>query len=851
MAEQNTHHYGAKLIQKDAEFFCTILRSLDLPIFIIDAQAPDNPIVFVNQAFEIATGYSWNEAIGRNYRFLQDADQHPPSIDVVALVITRGEPSESMLRPVRKDGKQFWNRLSAFPIRDQQGAVTSCVAILHDVSMPDTAKSALEDKQILTENSIDAYLKINADGTILEANKAVLNVFGWEPEEIVGTSAFLWIVPEERVDEARVGFAALFSQPHSQSVIKEYKRKDGTTAIVEWTLTTGHDKSTIICIGRDITQRRLIEQEAARANQRIHEFLNSITEGFYSIDRQWRFTYINTQGAKWLCRHPEDLIGKNVWQEFPELVDSPFYHTYRQTMELHTFAQCDAYYPPLDAWFEARVYPSAEGITTFFMNISERKKDEETLIYSATHDLLTGLFNRNNCLKILNERLASGTASAKPVALLFIDLDRFKEINDAFGHRAGDQVLAALGRRLAGLAGNDRFPARISGDEFVFILIDKDEDEARKFATDVLKSIVEPVLVTGIEVAVGASIGIAIAGDNPIAADDLINRADTAMYAAKAAGRHTVSVFSEEIDTWSKRRLQLRHEILPALHAGQFVLHYQPQVRLADDAVVGAEALIRWQHPQLGLLSPAAFIDLAEESPLIIELGAWVFDKACRQLSEWEKSGRHLTMSINVSARQLSDPDLPLVMETSIQKYAINPQSVKLEVTESMLAQDFHVSAKVLGSLKEKGFEIALDDFGTGYSNLAYINRFPVGAIKIDRSFIIDLECDQSALALVNGIIALAKSLQLTVICEGIETQAQRSILESTQCDMIQGYLVSKPVPAQEFFEFFLWPDKKLLTQNGHSLEPLTEVEYNLGLERRQYPTCEKSRMQTTMPNKN
>jgi EAL domain-containing protein (putative c-di-GMP-specific phosphodiesterase class I) len=311
--------------------------------------------------------------------------------------------------------------------------------------------------------------------------------------------------------------------------------------------------------------------------------------------------------------------------------------------------------------------------------------------------------------------------------------------------------------------------------------------------------------VAGQHLTIGASIGIAIAAeDDRVSASDLINHADTAMYAAKASGRLAVRVFSAEAEQMSRRRLQLRKEMASAIESGQFMLHYQPQIRLSDGSIAGVEALIRWNHPIYGLLTPAAFLDIAEESPLILQLGAWVCDEACKQLARWEALGHQLQIAINVSARQLVDPDFPEIIQQTAEKHGVDPHCIELEITESMLAQDLQVSSEALTQLAEEGFRVALDDFGTGYSNLAYINRFPVTAIKIDKSFVTNIESDSKSVDLVKGIVALAKSLKLAVICEGIETPEQRQALEKTQCDMIQGYLISRPLPADALFERFL-----------------------------------------------
>jgi diguanylate cyclase (GGDEF)-like protein len=545
--------------------------------------------------------------------------------------------------------------------------------------------------------------------------------------------------------------------------------------------------------------------EAASLDQKLTEVLNSITEGCFSLDGAWRMTYINDQGAQWLGRRREELIGNNVWAEFPDAVGGIFYRTYQQAMSTRAYAQCDEYYPPVGRWFNARAYPSEEGLTVFFLDVSERKRNEQRLIYAASHDQLTGLMNRDTCLQRLEDALTRTAVRHDGIAALFIDLDKFKEVNDALGHRAGDHLLRLLSQRLKALVTESRYCARNSGDEFLFVLDPCTASQAQAFARRLLEQIVKPFEVAGQRLTIGASIGIAIAAeDDVINASDLINHADTAMYAAKASGRLAIRVFSADADHNSRRRLQLRNEMAKAIDTGQFVLHYQPQVRLADGGIEGVEALVRWNHPTYGLLSPAAFLDIAEESPLILELGAWVCDEACRQLACWEALGHRMQVAINVSARQLVDPDFPEIIRRSIRKYGVRPQCVELEITESMLAQDLQISSAVLTQLVEDGFRVALDDFGTGFSSLAYIHRFPVTNLKIDRSFVTNIERDPKAMDLVRSIVDLAKSLRFGVICEGIETQAQRSALETTQCDVIQGYLISKPLPAEELLTRFL-----------------------------------------------
>jgi EAL domain-containing protein (putative c-di-GMP-specific phosphodiesterase class I) len=346
--------------------------------------------------------------------------------------------------------------------------------------------------------------------------------------------------------------------------------------------------------------------------------------------------------------------------------------------------------------------------------------------------------------------------------------------------------------------------ARISGDEFVFVLANADVEAATALAAAVLQRMAEPIAVDDFKAAVGASIGIALGKAGEISADELLNNADSAMYAAKANGRHTFSVFSPESAQLIKQRLELRQEVFSALERRQFVLYYQPQISAANGAVVGAEALLRWEHPRLGVIAPGAFLSMLENSPAMSAVGTWVCEEACRQARVWELLGYRLQMAVNVSPRQLTDENLPVLLKDLVAHYALPPECIKLEVTESMLTQDIGKAAAVLRALQKEGFRIALDDFGTGYSNLSYLRHFPITAIKIDRSFVQEIEQDRRCLDIVNGVIAFAKSLKLSVICEGIETEAQASAIRSTECDVLQGYLIGKPMPASEFEELLL-----------------------------------------------
>jgi diguanylate cyclase (GGDEF)-like protein/PAS domain S-box-containing protein len=679
--------------------------------------------------------------------------------------------------------------------------------VSHDPSHPSFVH--LEDKPVaffkrLINASCAAIIICDArrdDQPIIYVNPTFEALTGYRLDEVLGRNArFLQGQEHDQpaLDELR---ACLAHQRSFTGTLRNY-RKDGSlfwSHMHIFPMPDGEDISNYAAFLEDVTPMIEAQQASRHAHERLSTVLESISDGCFSLDRDWRFTYVNPQGAAWLDRREADLVGRNIWDVFPDAVGGPFHQAYRRAMVDQEFASCESYYAPLSLWIEARAYPSRGGITVFFADVTERKEAEARLVHLATHDSLTGLHNRLSCMRALDGALVRAGQTGGRVAVLFIDLDHFKEVNDAHGHRAGDQALREIGRRLAAFANPATTVARISGDEFVFVLEDGDADAARAVATTLLQRLAAPIRVDGHVVAIGASIGIAIGEGDTLTPDELLNNADAAMYEAKDNGRHTCALFTPQASEMLKQRLLLRQEVFSALERRQFMLYYQPQVSAINGAVVGAEALLRWHHPHLGVLAPSAFLGMLENSPAITAVGAWVCEEASRQAREWELLGYRLSMAVNVSARQLSDENLPCLLSNLVRHYGIDTECIKLEVTESMLMQDTEQAASVLRRLKQDGFQIALDDFGTGYSNLSYVRQFPITAIKIDRSFVRDIEQDQRCLDIVNGVIAFAKSLKLAVICEGIETEGQKSAIQSTGCDTLQGYLIGKPMPADDF----------------------------------------------------
>lgn len=566
------------------------------------------------------------------------------------------------------------------------------------------------------------------------------------------------------------------------------------------------EQQEVVMVIRDITQRKHQEAEL-RLWAKVFEGSN---EAIMILDEQFRIVLVNKTYEKMMGFTAEDVLGVDAAQIGASQHPRGFFRNLIAILnergawlgELSNRRKNGETFP---SWFSiSRVLGSdgqIENYIAIFTDISERKKSRERLDFLAHHDSLTELPNRT----LLNDRLEMAINTAKrrqeKVGLLFIDLDRFKNVNDSLGHAAGDQILRQTAIRLRKVIRTDDTVARLGGDEFVVLLPRvNDERDLAEVAIKVREELLKPYLVEDMPLHLSPSIGIAIYPEDGSSPSELIKNADAAMYLAKEKGRNNYQFYTPLLNSRTLDRLKLEYDLRLALELEQFELHYQPQIDAISQQLYGAEALIRWRHPERGLVQPNDFIPLAEEIGLIIPIGNWVIAEAARQVTRWQAEGApHMVVSVNISALQFHQPGFLGEVETIMDAAGAVPQSLELELTESMLMSDMDASISVLQKFRDLGYRIAIDDFGTGFSCLNYLRRLPVNILKIDQSFVRDMQSDEASLAIVSYIIRLAQSLGMDTIAEGVETSHEMTLLVNEGCRLMQGYHFSKALPPAQF----------------------------------------------------
>ncbi|SFP16976.1 EAL domain-containing protein [Pseudomonas sp. NFPP28] len=560
-------------------------------------------------------------------------------------------------------------------------------------------------------------------------------------------------------------------------------------------------RASAAALALDASHASLLDSQNAltTSEARFRDVVEASSDWVWEIDAGWRFTYLSErfENVTGLARHT--WIGAAI----NELLDteagalSQWLNTPSRTADLSV--QCryvDAHGQERTTRLAARQMPCG-GFRGTATDVTEEVEARRRIEFLSQHDALTGLANRTRLQAFLDDKLKALPASGQPLVMLSLDLDRFKPVNDLLGHAAGDHVLNEVSTRLADCVRHGDLVARVGGDEFVMILTNAGtQDDVESLCLRLIESVEQAVRIGEQEVFVSASIGIVLAPDDASEAAELLRYADIALYEAKAAGRNTWRFYSGEMNARIIERRRLESDLRFAIKHNELRLHFQPRYRIADGRMVGAEALVRWQHPQRGLIPPDTFIPIAEESGLILSLSDWVLQTACACAAQWPEA---LFVSVNLSSTEFKRGDLVERIRNALKTSGIDPARVELEITESVMLEDAAGALAVMHTLKRLGIRIAMDDFGTGYSSLSYLRAFPFDGLKIDRSFLSRLEDSEDDKAIIQAIVGLGRALALTVTAEGIETSGHLEMLRAVSCDEGQGYYLSRPLDIDTF----------------------------------------------------
>ncbi|MBA4502375.1 EAL domain-containing protein [Marinobacterium marinum] len=692
--------------------------------------------------------------------------------------------------------------------RTREGSL-ACVRT--DITYTQKIEQKLRNLGRALEQGPASVMITDTRGIIEYVNPKFCEVSGYSRDEALGQKADLLRSGEMPPEVYRTLWNALNQgqEWHGQLL---NRRKDGSLFWEQASISavrdeTGHCHS-YIAVKEEITQQKEIEEQL----KMIEAVFSTSNEAIMVAGRDGLIKTINPAFIRITGYTLEEVQGRNPSILSSGRHEADFYQNmWREIMrqgswsgEIWNRRKNGSIYPE---WLSVSVVYDNEGepseYVAVFSDITKRKNDEAQIVRQAYYDELTNLPNRTLLSDRLNLAIATAHRDEQVIALLFVDLDRFKYVNDSMGHEYGDDLLKQVAERLNNCVRNTDTVARFGGDEFVILLHNiKSESDAAYVAHKLINALSTPFVLAEREIIIGASIGIAMHPGDADTAETLIRNADLAMYKAKQSGRNQAHFFTAAMQEHANQRMTLEQDLRHALERDQLEVYYQPIVAGHSGRVQGVEALLRWHHPERGTIPPDQFIPMAEETGLIGKIGQWVLETACHQVQRWSAQGRELSLSVNISERQR---DLGLdasAVQSILARHAIDPTRLILEITEGLLLQDSQETVTWLQGFKDLGISLAIDDFGTGYSSLSYLKRFPVDTLKIDREFIRDLNSDRYADSLVTAIISMAASLDLRLIAEGVETEAQRRTLIDQGCLFMQGYLFCPPQPADELL---LW----------------------------------------------
>lgn len=710
----------------------------------------------------------------------------------------------------RKDGSTVWLLESVHLLPGEPEILEGTLIDITDRKMAETALRESERRyRLLVERMREGLAQVDNQGVVQFVNDRYCQMVGYEREELLGKNAdFLLASPED------AAIVAAKTQSRLQGIIDQYevriRRKDGSVIWVEIGGAPVTDAEGVVVgsigVHNDVTERRRAEQALRESEARYRLMAENSTDMISRISFDGTILYASDASRRLLGYEPAEMEGRTFYEfmygpDRTEIRDlTALINENRPTTFSFRMIRRDGSV----VWFETTSRSvrdpgsgNVEEIIGVSRDISERKRAEEQIEFQAYHDALTGLPNRRLFRDRLTVALAHARRMRTPLAVMFLDLDRFKEVNDTLGHSFGDEMLKSVAMRLQAALREEDSIARMGGDEFTVLLADLGStDDAATIAQKLIEAVAQPMRIDEREIFITTSIGIALFPSDGDTAELLLKNADHAMYRAKDAGRSSVQLFTPAMNSRALDRLSMENSLRHALERSEFALHYQPQIDVKTRRITGVEALLRWAPAGGAMVSPATFIPIAEETRLILPIGEWVVREACRQARSWQLAGHPaLRVAVNLSPRQFQQADLPSTISSALEDSGLPASDLELEITESTAMQNTERTIAILRRLREMGVCIAIDDFGTGHSSLNYLRSFPIDTVKIDQEFVRGIEESEADRAIVSAVIGMARGLRLRVVAEGVETEPQLAFLTQEGCDEVQGYLFGRPAP--------------------------------------------------------
>ncbi len=816
------HRDARHALQRSEDRLRIVADSLPARIVYIDR---DLRLGFSNRSYRDRYGLADEDISGRDLREVI-GDEIFETVRRYIDVALSGRPVSFERKERLPSGKTAHLHSAYAPVFDAQGNVEGFYALITDVSEQKRVAEALESSEqrfrSLAAGAPAAVFEADAKGRLVYANRYWEGLVGLTIEEILGQGWVRMVHPDdiERVSET---WREAVERGRACNVEWRARRRDGEVRWIvsrskpildEYDRVRGH-----VGMAIDVTQRRRAEEEALASAKRLEMMADSVPVLIGFVDERQRYQFNNAVYERWYGLSRDELRGRSIREVLGEenyqaalphieaalrgeAVETELWQTHADGKTRYLLG---SFRPQHDE------HGRVNGYWVLAQDITEQKQNQDRIQRLAYFDSMTGLPNRQSFQTTLRETLARAEASGETLALLFLDVDRFKQINDSLGHRGGDELLAGVADRLrsvvrtAGIATGSTALAppvsRYGGDEFAVLLEGSvDVDRVESLAEHINDRLAQPFEIGGRKLGVSVTTGYAIFPRDASNAEELLRKADAAMFQGKRVGRARVVGYTEQLDRHNRRRIEIEGRLRGALRDGALAVGYQVQKTARGGFVTGAEALLRWKDPELGVVEPGEFIPVAEETGLIVPIGEWVFAQVCEQCRAWADAGfEPIQVSVNLSPRQLHERDLTARLSDIVHAAGIEPGRIELELTESALIDDQGMVGSVVEGLRRAGFRLALDDFGTGYSSLSYLRRFPLHRLKIDRSFVSGIPGNRADCELTAAVIAMAHNLRLEVVAEGVESQIQAEFLAQQGCDALQGFLLGRAEPGHKF----------------------------------------------------